>query len=265
MAIKRYNGTAWITQAGRAASIIDSTPPGAITIFAGSTAPSGYLLCDGTAISRTTYSALFAITSTTYGVGNGSTTFNLPDLRTRVPVGKNASGTFATLGATGGAETHILNEAQMPSHIHSVNPPSANFTSGGVSADHSHSDDHQHSGATASMNRNASHSHSASLYEWNSLPTSGGSRLAYTRNSNAVNGVQAALPGIAATDTNHEHGFTTNFKSQQGYGSTTGGVSSDHNHTTTVDIPAFNSASAGSNIAHNNLQPYTVLNYIIKT
>ena len=54
-------------------------------------------------MSRTTYAALFAVLSTTYGTGDGSSTFNLPDLRTRVPVGKNSSGTFATLGAKGGA------------------------------------------------------------------------------------------------------------------------------------------------------------------
>ena len=58
-----------------------AAPPGIISAYAGSTAPGGFLLCDGTAVSRTTYAALFAVTGTTYGAGDGSTTFNVPDLR----------------------------------------------------------------------------------------------------------------------------------------------------------------------------------------
>jgi hypothetical protein len=84
----------------------DPLPPGVTLPYGGSSAPSGYLLCDGSAISRTTYAALFAILSTTYGVGDGSTTFNLPDLRQRFPMGKAASGTGSTLGGTGGAIDH---------------------------------------------------------------------------------------------------------------------------------------------------------------
>lgn len=67
-------------------------------------APSGYLLCDGAAVSRSTYSDLFGVISTTFGAGDGSTTFNLPDLRGRVPAGRDA-GTFSAIAATGGAES----------------------------------------------------------------------------------------------------------------------------------------------------------------
>jgi microcystin-dependent protein len=56
-------------------------------MWAGSTAPTGWLLCNGAAVSRTTYSDLFAVISTTYGTGNGSTTFNVPDLQRRFPLG----------------------------------------------------------------------------------------------------------------------------------------------------------------------------------
>lgn len=103
-------------------------PTGVVLPFAGSAAPTGWLLCDGSAVSRTTYAALFTAIGTTYGSGNGTTTFNLPDLGGRVPAGKEASATRltsagsgingATLGATGGAETHTLTSAQMPSHTH---------------------------------------------------------------------------------------------------------------------------------------------------
>jgi microcystin-dependent protein len=92
---------------------------GAMVMWGIASAPTGWLLCDGSAVSRSTYAALFAILSTTYGVGDGSTTFNLPDLRGRVPVGKNAA-TFSSLGATGGEETHVLTTPEMPSHTHGV-------------------------------------------------------------------------------------------------------------------------------------------------
>lgn len=111
-----------------------SLPSGMLAPYAGSSAPSGWLLCDGSAVSRTTYSALFTAISTTYGVGDGSTTFNLPDLRGRAVRGlDNMGGTAAnritsggsgitgtTLGASGGAETVTLTTAQMPAHTHTV-------------------------------------------------------------------------------------------------------------------------------------------------
>jgi microcystin-dependent protein len=109
-------------------------PTASLMPYAGSSAPTGYLLCDGAAISRTTYSSLFGIVGTTYGVGDGSTTFNIPDLRGRVIAGQDdMGGTSANrltgqsgglngdnLGATGGAETHLLTAAQsgLPSHNH---------------------------------------------------------------------------------------------------------------------------------------------------
>ena len=62
-------------------TISDKIPPGVILMYGAPTAPTGWLECDGSAVSRTTYSSLFAIVGTTFGVGDGSTTFNLPDLR----------------------------------------------------------------------------------------------------------------------------------------------------------------------------------------
>lgn len=93
----------------------DPCPSGAMMAYGGSAAPAGYLLCDGSAVSRTTYDHLFAAISTTYGIGNGSTTFNLPDFRQRFPLGKATSGTGATLGATGGLidHTHTMTPASL--------------------------------------------------------------------------------------------------------------------------------------------------------
>lgn len=107
-------------------------PSGVIMPYAGSSEPTGWLLCSGNAISRTTYSSLYSAIGTTYGSGDGVNTFNLPDLRGRVVAGRDdmggtaalrvtASGSNAnsgiagtTLGANGGTQTHILTTAQLP-------------------------------------------------------------------------------------------------------------------------------------------------------
>lgn len=90
------------------ASINDAlVPTGAFLPYGGTSAPTGWLLCDGAAVSRSTYAALFAVLSTTYGAGDGSTTFNLPDYRGRFVLGKAAAGTGSTLGGTGGTIDHV--------------------------------------------------------------------------------------------------------------------------------------------------------------
>lgn len=108
-------------------------PSGAIMDFAGSSAPDGWLLCYGQAISRTTYATLYSVIGTTHGSGDGSTTFNLPDCRGRTTAGKDNMGgssasrltssgsgiTGSTLGASGGVETVTLSTSQIPSHAHS--------------------------------------------------------------------------------------------------------------------------------------------------
>jgi microcystin-dependent protein len=99
----------------------DDMPTGAIIFFAGATPPDGYLVCNGTAISRANYAALFAVCGTAYGVGDGATTFNLPDLGGRLPMGagQQTGGSDFHAGDHGGEETHKLTVAEMPAHSHS--------------------------------------------------------------------------------------------------------------------------------------------------
>lgn len=106
--------------------------PGHISLYAGATAPLGWMLCDGSIISRANFPELFASIGTTYGVGDGSTTFHLPDLRGRVPVAPDGTTEFNALGARGGEKTHVLTTAEMPAHTHTVlgysNVDDKNFT-----------------------------------------------------------------------------------------------------------------------------------------
>ena len=119
------SGQALTTNGSGTASWNPVPPVGVISAFAGSTAPIGYLLCDGSAVSRTTYSALYAIIGTTFGTGNGSTTFNLPDLRSKmiVGVGQGSGLTNRTLASTGGIESKTLSISEMPSHNHTITDP----------------------------------------------------------------------------------------------------------------------------------------------
>jgi microcystin-dependent protein len=148
-----YDGTHLVMVSPSANTLTDATalalvPTGAVSPYAGTSEPTGWLFCYGQAVSRSTYAALFTAISTTYGSGDGSTTFNLPDLRGRVVAGQDdMGGTSAnrltdqtgglngdTLGATGGSETHTLTTAQIPSHSHNVSLDGGSTPSGAAVA-----------------------------------------------------------------------------------------------------------------------------------
>lgn len=97
-----------------------AVPTGSVQMFAGAVAPAGWLPCDGAAVSRSGYAALFAVVGTTYGAGDGGTTFNLPDLRDRTPVGVSAG---KTRGAKGGSSTVTIGAGNLPAHEHGVTIP----------------------------------------------------------------------------------------------------------------------------------------------
>lgn len=180
---------------------IVSVPTGALMPYAGTTAPTLFLLCQGQAVSRTTYSDLFAVIGTTYGSGDGSTTFNLPNPNGKVIAGKAASGTFSTLGGTGGSETVILDSTQIPSHSHPL-------------SDHSHT----YSGTTTT---NGDHNHAPpvavvyggnastyrSLFATNSSFWSGGDwNNATTTNGNHNHTFSGTTSGASALTANGQSG-----------------------------------------------------------
>lgn len=135
-------------QALISAGITPSLPTGAVVASAVTTAASGYLLCYGQAVSRTTYATLFSAIGTTFGSGDGSTTFNLPDLRGRVIAGHDSmGGTSANridtaaltggmngdvFGGTGGEDAHQLTEAELPSYTYEIGTAFVSFTSSGT-------------------------------------------------------------------------------------------------------------------------------------
>lgn len=212
---------------------------GLIYPYAGSTAPTGYLMCDGAAVSRITYADLFEAIGTTYGAGDGETTFNVPDLRGRVPLG---SSTDYALGSTGGEASHTLQESEMPSHSHTMN--------------------HGHGFTQPTVNGGATTTSSKSLTGWTAMYkdtgmfdpgnsyrsgviTIGGQRSASYR-PGWTSGVSRDL-NISAS---HDHPQVAHTHS------VTGGAVSDHSGST---------GNKGDGGAHNNLQPYTATNYIIST
>lgn len=180
-------------------------PTGAVIQVALAAAPTGFLLCQGQEVSRTTYAALFAKIGTTFGAGNGTTTFNVPDLRGRGAVGVDAgAGRLTannTLGAVGGEEKHTLTVGELAAHFHNLNA---------------------NTGAES-----ATHYHTLSLLIQNGYQATSGGKTAYTGGGS--------------------EGFTS---TEQG--------SHVHNINANTD-------TRGSGEAHNNMPPYTVLNYAIKT
>ncbi len=246
--------------------INNNTPVGVIHEYAGVQAPQGYLFCKGQAVNRNTYADLFHVIGTTYGAGDGSTTFNLPNLCGRIPVGiDDADVEFNALGKQGGSKTHTLTAEQMPAHTHIQNAHthgvSATSQSGGA---HTHSASSNSTGAhTHTLSGTAasagSHKHNISYNMGSNVASDGGAFCkAYKTGQWSGAALEAGahthtISGTAASSGAHSHTVT---------------VYSNGAHTHEIEV-SMNGATAtnqnaGGGKAHNNMQPYTVMNYIIK-
>lgn len=118
------------TQVATTAFVQAAGLTGEIKMWGTASAPAGYLICNGAAVSRSTYSALYAVYGTTFGAGDGTTTFNVPDFSGKMPIGVN--GTYA-LAATGGSATTTLITGNLPSHTHTFSG-----TTGATDVNHTH-------------------------------------------------------------------------------------------------------------------------------
>jgi microcystin-dependent protein len=201
-------------------------PTGIIEMFAGSTAPDGWLICDGSTVSRSVYQSLFKVIGTTFGVGNSNTTFTLPDARGRCPmgVGSGPSLTTRALAATAGAETATLAITNLPSHTHTA-------TIGTDSPTHSHT-------SNTVTGASANHQH----YFSHTAGTSGSYGL-----FDSATASSSGQPSTGGIQQNHTHSTTT------------GTESANHTHTfTNSNTPATAATAFGI------MPPSIVINFIIK-
>ncbi|MFR8269346.1 MAG: tail fiber protein, partial [Oscillospiraceae bacterium] len=252
---------------------IDQTSPGILKINAGSIIPGGYLPCDGRAVSRTTYANLFKVIGTTYGSGDGSTTFNVPNLNGKISVGKS-SGDFASLGSTGGSISNTLTMDNIPSHTHSIPALSGTAANSGA---HTHtmaakgSVSSSFGGSTVSTS-NPSRSLIGTI--WNVATTGylsadGIFTKAPKTSDNLHRATDITNMGTGdgyKIDATHTHSVTFQGKVSSTFKGNLGTTSSSGSHTHSISTTASTSGASGKSSSNslNNLQPYTTVNYIIK-
>lgn len=230
-------------------------PPGLISPFAGAAAPAGWLLCNGQAVSRTTYADLFALVDLTYGFGDGSTTFNVPNLVGNVVVGRDASqAEFDYLGEPGGSKTHTLTTAQMPSHGHVQDSHNHTQNSHGhVQDSHNHTQNSHSHTQDSHLHTQVAHAHGQI---GKNVFAAGGNYGADT-----VGGFPLGTNTNSATPT-----INGSVATNQATTPTNVAATATNQATTPTNIAATaTNQNTGGGGAHNNLQPYLVLNYIIKT
>ena len=275
-------------QAVRKAYVDNFIPAGVITQYGAASAPTGWVLCQGQALSRTNplYSRLFTAISTTYGAGDGTTTYNVPNLQGRIPVGRDSTQTeFDALAETGGSKTTALITANLPSHQHGVGTilPSTiadhvhgigTIAAAGTDlGSHNHTQNaHTHT-VTTSTTTNGNHTHTNAniqfggwimrlqAYASYSIPqhaNAGADPLAASyADGNAGSGHNHDASGTAAsqTPTNQSTALGSHLHTMSGSVALGGG----HTHTM-----SGSTALEGSGTAFSNLAPYIVVNYIIK-
>ena len=189
-----------------------AVPVGTIVAFGGPAAPSGWLLCTGDAVSRSTYVDLYNVIGTIYGVGDNLTTFNLPDLRHRVPVGLDSSWvSFEALNKNGGEQWHSLTAAELVSHTHTQN------IHGHSVSDPTHAHAYTDPGHTHGIDGNTNTLTAGTGYD---VDRPSGTLLTYTRSSYCGITITAAGTGLTVvsnTAVNQSTGGSQPFSNLQPY------------------------------------------------
>jgi microcystin-dependent protein len=225
-----FDGSANISISASVDPLAGTVPTGAMVQYLGTTAPNGWLFCTGSAVSRSTYSSLFDLFGTRYGAGNGSTTFNLPDMRERFARGSALTGTLS--GTAGGSATHQhtntgLSTGSAGGHNHEVNVPA--FTQSGDGG-HSHVvDDHYHT--TPDHSHGFAHTHNTTDHSHDMAHTHNYNPPSVSDTSNASSSNNTVFQGTGTgynhANQNHTHSVTINIGEEGTNGSIRGGVYSN--------------------------------------
>jgi microcystin-dependent protein len=224
----------------------DKHDVGDIFYTAAATAPFGSLVADGSAVSRAQYSRLFARIGTAHGAGNGTTTFNLPNVKGKVLVGQDTADTdFDVIGETRGAKTVALITAELPAHAHGLNGHTHGGSTSTASLNHSHTIGHNHGRAYGATYGGAgNHAHGLPQSDFGGL--GGGGTLVRL-------GYNGSFPSASAGAGAHDHSCYTDIPD---VGGSSG--ASDLSHAHTIPADNGNTANTGSGTAHNNIQPSIV-------
>ena len=251
-------------QANQAASkayvdaVIASAMVGEIKMYGGDAEPPSWMFCRGQAISRFTYSGLFQIFGIKFGGGDGSTTFNLPDMKGQYPVGYNPGGAYFAVGI---GERAGAKDAAVVAHTHDMGHTHAAGQSGGQSASHWHlMENHTHGvgGSTGGQSNSHYHGSGEASYEgfvyWDAQ---GGGQFGGAGGGGM--GVYG-ITGYASTDHTHSFSGGTGGPSPNN----TGHPSNDHSHG--ISIPAFagSTSSVGTSATNANLPPSVSVNFIVR-
>lgn len=238
--------------------VIDASPVpvGAIQMYGGSSAPAGYLICNGDLKSRATYAALFAIIGEAFGAGDGSTTFAIPDMRQKFPLGKAASGTGSTLGGSGGSIDHTHT---IPAHYHGLGT-GADLNIGS-SGSHLHSIAHDHSSFTSGAG--SAHSHAQNVTTPGS--SDNGQVLRFDYDADYVSGNRTQFAQGATTEAESAHTHLIDVPNYTG-----NSASASHTHAVGDFAGRIGLVTGGVDgnaamTSGTNNPPFVSLNYIIKT